>query len=605
MLAAVGARCRDRYHRRTVSRQADPPPSPPASARGAEASTESKDRLVLALRASGNGVWDLNVATGEVHYSPRWKQMMGLSDQEAPAQLATWLDRLHPEDAVRVRAELKSFSDGLSSTFDVEYRLRHQDGTYLWMQNRALAAHRERRRATRIVGVQNDVTRHKTEEEQLLRDAFHDGVTGLANRALFIDRLGRCFRRSRRQKDHLFAVLLVDMDRFQIINNSLGHDAGDRLLVSVARRLEDCIRAGDSIARVGDDEFAIILDDLTAPEDATRAADRVQAAMGRPVLIGGQEVTTSSSIGIALSKATYERPEDLLRDADTAMHRAKAHGRSRFEIFDIAMHDQAMARLQLEHDLRSAVELSQLRLVYQPIVRLQTGSIVGFEALLRWQHPRRGMVSPVEFIPVAEESGLIVQIGRWVMVRACKQMRLWQHELAGMPPDATISVNLSSRQFSQQDLAPDLAAILKDSGLPPARLKLELTESAIMEHPESAAVQLEQLRALDVGTAIDDFGTGYSSLAYLHRFPLDTLKIDRSFVSAVTEPGRRQQLVRGIVTLAHNLGMDVVAEGVETEAQRQVLGELGCELGQGYLFARPVEVADVPALFADIRTTMS
>ncbi len=560
-------------------------------------SADDHERLTLALRAVGAAVWDWDLAANKVHYAPQWQQLLG--DDQLPPTLETWLSRVHPDDASRLRADLHAYADGEASTFEAEYRLLHRDGACRWMQTRAVATRHDGQRATRIVGMQQDVTFRKATHEQLLRDAFHDAITGLPNRALFLDRLGRCFRRSRRQKDHLFAVLLVDIDRFKIINNSLGHEAGDRLLIAMARRLEDCIRAGDSIARVGDDEFVVILDDLTAPEDVTRAADRIQAALGRFVTILGQEVTTTSSIGIALSSAAYERPEDLLRDADTAMHRAKAHGRGTFEIFDRAMHEQAIIRLQLEQDLRHAIELGQLRLVYQPIIDLTTRDIVGFEALLRWKHPVRGPVSPVQFIPVAEESGLIVPMGQWVLSTACHQMQEWQEQYRGTLAAATMSVNLSSRQFSQPNLSSQIAEILEQSGLPPQRLKVELTESAIMEQPDSASKQLTDLRRIAVGIAIDDFGTGYSSLAYLHRFPLDTLKVDRSFVSAVAEPGRQHQLVRAIIALAHNLDMTVVAEGIEKADQLAVLDQLGCDYGQGYLFAKPIEVEDMPALLAD------
>ncbi|HYY98953.1 MAG TPA: EAL domain-containing protein, partial [Pyrinomonadaceae bacterium] len=432
-----------------------------------------------------------------------------------------------------------------------------------------------------------DITDRKRAEEQLLHDAFHDALTGLPNRALFMDHVKMAIQRSRRSGDRLFAALFLDLDRFKIVNDSLGHMVGDQLLVGIAHRLEACLRPGDTVARLGGDEFTILLEDLSENEDAIDVARRVQEAVTQPFNIGGHEVFTTASIGIALSTTGYERAEDLLRDADTAMYRAKMQGKKRHVVFDKAMHDRAMELLQLETDLRRAIQRREFFLHYQPIVSLETGKVASFEALVRWRHPERGLVMPGEFITVAEETGLIIPLGQWVLGEACRQMREWQKHYK-IDEDVTVSVNLSSRQFSQADLTEQVASVLRETGLPAHSLKLEITESMVMENIDTAIDMLTQLRNLGVGISIDDFGTGYSSLSYLHRFPIDTLKIDRSFVTQMTDNTENAEIVRTIVTLARSLGMNVIAEGVETAAQLTQLRDLGCDFGQGYLFSKAV-----------------
>ncbi|MEP0801270.1 EAL domain-containing protein [Funiculus sociatus GB2-A5] len=448
-----------------------------------------------------------------------------------------------------------------------------------------------------ILGVSTDITDRKLAEEQLIHDAFYDKLTGLPNRALFMDRLKHANELKKRRNDYLFAVLFLDLDRFKVVNDSLGHMSGDQLLVEIARKLETCVRHVDTVARLGGDEFAILLDDITNISDATRVANQIQNKLALPFNLDGQRVFTSASIGIALGTTDYEEPEHLLRDADIAMYRAKALGRERHEVFNIAMHTRAVALLHLETDLRQAVNRQEFRLHYQPIVSLSTGQITGFEALVRWQHPERGLVSPGEFIPVAEETGLIVPIGWWVLQEACRQMRQWQGKFLGNSP-LTISVNLSSKQFTQPNLALAVHQILQDTGLDAGSLRLEITESAVMENAESAISTLLQLKKLGVQLYIDDFGTGYSSLSYLHRFPIDTLKIDRSFVSRMSGDSENLEIVSTIVTLAHNLGLDVIAEGVETSEQLAQLRALKCEYGQGYFFSRPLDVKAIEVLMA-------
>jgi diguanylate cyclase (GGDEF)-like protein len=425
--------------------------------------------------------------------------------------------------------------------------------------------------------------------------AFHDSLTRLPNRTLLADHLRLAIEHARRRPDHLFAVLFLDLDRFKNLNDSLGHAAGDRLLVETARRLEQCSRPSDTVARLGGDEFAVLLDGLESGCDAVRVAERVQEELMRPFHLGGHEVYTAASIGITLSTHGYEDPDNVLRDADTAMYRAKEKGKARYELFDAEMHADALARLRLENDLRRAVEHREFEVYYQPVVVLSTGKLSGFEALVRWRHPERGIVGPSEFIPLAEETRMVTEIGGWVLKEACRQMSEWR-ELIPSQQHLTVSVNLSSKQLTQPGLAESVRRTLCETALPPHCLKLEITESAVMDNAEGAASVLAQLRALGIQLSIDDFGTGYSSLSYLHRFPIDTLKIDRSFVAKMTDNSENGEIVRTIVTLASNLGMCVVAEGVETGEQHARLEALGCEYGQGFLYSMPVEAEAALAL---------
>jgi diguanylate cyclase (GGDEF)-like protein len=458
----------------------------------------------------------------------------------------------------------------------------------------------ERERAEQAERHVEELNRHLAEQERISREledsrehfrhvAFHDTLTDLPNRALLINHLKLSIDRVKLHPDHLFALLFLDLDRFKNINDSLGHVAGDQLLNSIARRLEECLRPSDTVARLGGDEFAILLDGLEDYNDAIRIAERAQKELSRPLNLNGHEVYTTASIGITLSTIGYDHPENILRDADTAMYHAKEKGKACYEIFDAVMHARAVARLQLENDLRRAAERQELLVHYQPIVSLETNRLAGFEALARWRHPRRGFVSPADFISIAEETGLIVELGQWVLRESCCQMRAWQLENP-RHKTLTISVNLSGKQFTQPNLIEQIRETLEETGLDPRCLKLEITESVVMENAEIAKSMLMQLRALGVKLSIDDFGTGYSSLSYLHRFPVNTLKIDRSFISSMSVGDENMEIVRTILTLANNLGMDVVAEGVETGKQLAQLKEMRCEYGQGYLFSKPLSV---------------
>ncbi|MGE5657267.1 MAG: EAL domain-containing protein [Actinomycetota bacterium] len=447
-----------------------------------------------------------------------------------------------------------------------------------------------------VVLIFRDITEKKQAQAELLKNAFYDKLTGLPNRAFFTEDLQKVATRPE-EPERLFAVLFLDIDRFKWVNDSLGHRIGDQLLIAIARRLEASVGEHHTVARLGGDEFAILLKNLEDADTACRTAERILQELGLPFSTEGCEVFVTASIGIALSPISYDQPEDIIRNADIAMYRAKSLGKDRYEVFDRVMYTQVRRMLELENDLRRAIVNQEFKVYYQPIVSISTNKIISLEALVRWQHPARGLVSPAEFIPLAEETGLIVLIDWWVLREACFQMQKWQEQIAIHPP-LSISVNLSSKQFVQPNLVAQVQQILKETGLDAHRLRLEITESALIDNTESATAVLWELKTLGIQLSIDDFGTGYSSLSYLHRFPIDTMKIDRSFISSIDRDRENLEIVRAIVMLAHNLGMDVIAEGVETAAQLAKIAELQCESGQGYWFTKPLEAAALEAFLA-------
>nr|WP_321513500.1 EAL domain-containing protein [uncultured Pseudodesulfovibrio sp.] len=477
-------------------------------------------------------------------------------------------------------------------------KVRKRDGRIIWIAENVRKIVDKEGNLICYEGSIEDITMRKKAEDQLKRQAFHDPLTGLPNRALFLDHLRMAMERSRRRK-HMFAVLYMDLDRFKVVNDSLGHDAGDELLRGVARVLESCGRSVDTIARFGGDEFAILQEEISAPKDAIAIARRILEGVRQPFNIGGNEVFTSASLGIVLKTDGYDRPEALLRDADTAMYRAKELGKSRFKVFNRKMHDQALQLMELETDLRRAVDLREFEVYYQPIVRLDTRKVCGFEALVRWRHPEHGIIGPVDFISLAEDTGLVYSIDNLVLEEACAQIKRWQTVLGVKSgSDLTININISGKHFGHSMLGGQVARALEDSGLGANSLNLEITESALMDNPAVAEEMLQQLKELGVSICIDDFGTGYSSLSYLQRFPIDVVKVDRSFVVDVESDADSQAIVRTVFSLGESLGLKIVAEGVETSGQLEFLENEGCEYVQGYFFYKPMTVGEVDKMLA-------
>ncbi|MEW6599811.1 MAG: EAL domain-containing protein [Nitrospirota bacterium] len=556
---------------------------------------KSEERYALAARGANDGLWDWDLESNQVFYSPRWKSMLGYEEHELSNTLVEWLDRIHPDDRVHVEMEITAHVNGQSPNFINEHRIMHKDGTYRWVLSRGLSVGDVSVKAHRMVGSMTDITERKKAEEQLVFDALHDSLTGLPNRALFMDRLEHAVERERRNSKYMFAVLFLDMDRFKVLNDSMGHTTGDELLVAVSKRLESSLRPGDTVARFGGDEFALLLEDLGSKGEAIFIAERVQDQLRMPFNLSGQDVFTTASIGIAFSTTGYDQPEHLLRNADIAMYHAKSNnGNERFKIFDAGMYATAVARLQLETDLRQAVNQNEFILHYQPIISMQDGSIEGLEALIRWLHPVQGFISPNDFIPTAEETGLVIEIGEWVLYEACRQLNAWHKQYPSMS-HLSVSVNISSKQLLPK-LINQIRHVIQETGIRPECLVLEITESMIMENAKLASPLLFQLKEMNVKIHIDDFGTGYSSLSYLHQFPVDVLKIDRSFVKRISANEDNLEIVKAITTLAHSLDMSVIAEGVETEEQLAQLKALGCEYMQGYLFSKPLSGKDMEAL---------
>ena len=542
------------------------------------------------------------VPVGLYQFTPDWRileanpalvAMLGYPDRESLCQTSAVEIYAEPEELKRWQALIER--EGVLPAY--ELKLRRRDGEIIWIENNGRVV-KEPNSGQMLYyeGSMEDITARKRAEEQLLHDAFHDTLTGLPNRALFVNHLKLALERAKRHDDLLFALLFLDLDRFKLVNDSLGHGAGDKLLIAVAQKLKACVRPEDTVARLGGDEFAILLNDIADLSAAIHVAERIQKELSAPIRFGGHEVFTSASIGIALSSTGYERTEDILRDADIAMYRAKSQGQACYEVFDKAMHARALAHLRLEADLRRAVKRQEFCLQYQPIVSLGSNRINGFEALVRWQHPKRGLMYPAEFIPMAEETGLIISLGQWVLREACGQMREWQEQYPELA-DCTMAVNLSSKQLLEATLVEQIKQILEETGLDAKNLMLEITESALMENAQMAATMLTQLREFGVRLSIDDFGTGYSSLSYLHRFHADILKIDRSFISRIDVDQENREITKTILNLAANLAMNVVAEGVETKGQLAQLSALSCQYGQGEYFYASLDSKAVTGLF--------
>ncbi len=555
----------------------------------------SEERYALAAAGSNDGLWDWDLRSKRIYFSTRWKSILGYSEEEIGDRPESWFDLVHPEDLDLLKAQLEAHLEGSTSDFENEHRIRTRSDVYRWVQTRGVAVRDDNDEAYRLAGSQRDVTDRKRSEELLTHAALHDVLTGLPNRALFMDRLDNAVKRFRRRANNHFGVIFLDLDRFKVINDSLGHSAGDKLLRSIARRLQSCLRVGDTVARLGGDEFAILLTDIKDLSEVDAVADRIDQELDRPFNIHGHEFFTAASLGIALSSTGYERPEDLIRDADTAMYRAKSQGRTRRVVFDPAMHDRAMTRLHLESDLRRAVDRQEFLVYYQPLVSVGSGRLEGFEALVRWRHPEKGVLLPGEFLAVAQETGLSARIGWWVLSEASRRMKSWQERFP-WTSELSVSVNLDARQLSSTELIERVESELAASDLEARCLQLEITEATIIENPDLTHSILSQLHQQGIRLHIDDFGTGYSSLSQLHRYPVDFLKIDRSFIGRMSSNAKDQEIVRTIILLAHNMHLEVLAEGVESHEQLRLLGQLGCEYAQGFLFAKPLSPGAVEDL---------
>ena len=558
---------------------------------------DSRERLALAMRGTNDGMWDWDLRSGEIHYSARWKSMLGLGDDDVGISPEEWMRRVHRDDVTELRQLLANcVAPRANGDLLSEHRLRHADGSYRWMLCRAVVQRTADGTALRMAGCITDVNQSKA----------RDPLTGLPNRLAFHEFLQDMLERRRAAAAYDFAVFFVDLDRFKLINDSLGHAAGDQLLMEIAQRLEAIVRSGkregsgrpvDALARLGGDEFALVVEGVTDVEQARILGSRLlnEIAVGSQVV--GKELFTTASIGVVLGSPEYSTSHQLIRDADTAMYRAKALGKNRCEVFDAAMREDAVFRLEMVNDLQRALSRNEFEVFYQPKVDVASQRIAGFEALLRWHHPTLGSISPTVFIPVAEETGLIVPIGLWILEEACRTMHRWHNQF---PSEKLIeiSVNLSVRQLRQPDLVAEVAAIIRRTGIVPAAIQLEITESILIDDPDHALKTLMRLKALGIGLKIDDFSTGYSSLRQLADMPFDSLKIDRTFIDRLCTGDAGRNMVRTIIALAKNLGVEVIAEGVETEEQFDMLATMGCNRVQGHYFSAAVGVADAEKILA-------
>jgi diguanylate cyclase (GGDEF)-like protein/PAS domain S-box-containing protein len=554
--------------------------------------TENAADMIALVDMKGNRLYN----------SPAYKRILGYSAAELGETSA--FEQIHPDDRFKVLAAAREARE-TGAGRKMEYRIRHKNGTWRILESSASTIRDKNGDVAKLVIVNRDITDRKRAEEQLEHNSIHDALTGLPNRRLFLDRLERSFLRSRRNSGSHYVVVLADVDGFKALNDTMGNAAGDYLLAQIGRRLELCLRQDDTLARpenkstaadavlsrLGGDEFALLLDGIADPSDAMRVARRIQTATSEHLLVEGHEVRPSLSMGIALSDASHQRAEALLQDAEVALSRAKALGGTRCELFDETMHAQAVNRLALENDLRMAVDRHQFCVFYQPVVKLSTQQTIGFEALLRWQHPAQGMISPYQFLDAAEDTGLSVYIGHWLVVQASRQLRDWQTRNP-CSESLQVTMNLSSRQFTDSRLIHDIQAAIHEAGIDPRQLKLEMTESVVLADPKLTISVLSQLKHLGVGAVLDDFGAEHSALRCLRQFPVEALKIDRSLVGEMLSDRSTGDIVEAVIALAHKMNLKVIAKGIETPKQAKRLRELGCDFGQGFLFSQPVEAGE-------------
>lgn len=548
---------------------------------------QSEQRYALAVNGSNDGLWDWDLTTNKVYYAPQWKVLLGLSKDEVGDRPEDWFSRITPDCLTRFHDDLNRHINGDTERFDIELEVQHADGSTRWMLCRAAAVRGEDGKAVRIAGSMVDITDLKFAQNELHSMAHHDQLTGLANRLLFTHRLDHAIAKAKRSPGYQYAVLFLDFDRFKVINDSLGHSMGDRLLAGMAKRIRANVRDVDTVARFGGDEFVILLEDIQDEAHAKALSARLLNNLAEPFDFDACEVVSTVSIGVVIGSDNYHSADEMIRDADAAMYQAKAGGRDRYCLFDYQMHAQAVRRMSLEQDLRQCDFDEQFRTYYQPLIDLESGEIAGFEALLRWEHPAHGQVQPGEFIAIADETGLIVELGLWVLVDACKQMVQWRSQFSNAQ-EMSINVNLSRRQLLHVDIIKTIQNALESTGLPPSALKLEVTEGTVMDNQNSVVSVMEQIRELGVQLAMDDFGTGHSSLSCLHQFPIDQLKIDRGFIVNMQDHREFAAVMDAIITLAHFLRLEVVAEGIENADQLTQLQAMDCKYGQGFYFAKPM-----------------
>lgn len=560
------------------------------------AQRSSGEWLLLPARSAQEALWDWDLADDRIRFSARWREMLGMPAEEVLTAADEWRSRVHPADRAQLQVDIAAQTAGSGDRFSSEHRVRHQSGRWMTLQWSGLIVRDHEGKAIRVAGSLRDTTAQRSVEEQARRDAFYDATTGMPNRALGLDLLRRAITRTRRQGERRFATLVVDIDRFKAHNDALGHGAGDALLQAFARRLGTAVRPGDFIARLGADVFLLVLDAVHEPEEAERVADRVHLLLKEPLRVMSHELVATASIGIALHDATTDSAADYVRNGELALQEAKALGGARHVIYRPEMREGVRHRASLEHDLRTAIARGEMMVWYQPVFSARDGSttqLAGFEALLRWAHPSRGLLGPGEFVPVAEETGMIVPLGTWALGEACRHMM----ELSPNGPKAPwVSVNLAAKQLADPALIEIVERALETSGLEPARLRLEVTENVILSDEEAARSTLESLRARGIRILMDDFGTGHASLSYLHRLPIGSIKIDRYFVGRMDVSAECLEIVRSVVALAKSLSMDVVAEGVEQEAQLTQLKALGCEHVQGFLLSHPLRPEETISL---------
>ncbi len=557
-----------------------------------QALAKVKERYALAVAGANDCIWDWDAVSDVAYFSPRWQELVGLPVDCTVNRLSDWFERVHPDDVAILRRLVQAKYLGERHHFEHEHRLRHESGDYLWVYARGVVLTDGKGNAARMAGSISSIAKRKQTENQLVRRALHDPLTGLPNRVLFMDRLQQALRRFKRNNDLRFAVFYFDLNRFKLVNDSLGHSAGDSLLVSIARRLLSVIRPGDTVARLGGDEFAVLVGDIDDESDTRQVSERIHHLFQQEFSIAGRGLHSSASIGVAVVTRKYQSAEELLRDADLAMYRAKRSESENTVIYDRAMHRAAIDRIHMETDLRYALMRNEFLVYYQPIVTLAEQRIVAFEALLRWRHPEKGLLAPDSFLSVIEDTGMLSELSWWVLEQACRQAREWAAD--GAPPG--ICVNVSVGMFRTKDAAQRLKDIVLGAGIPPQSLSLELTERDCMDHEQVSQSVLSDLREFGIKIHMDDFGTGYSSLSYLQRCAYDTLKIDKSCVQGLGSEGQSQATIKTIVGLGRILDMNVVAEGVESRSQLEALLSLECPEAQGYWFSRPVPPAEAGAL---------